>query len=99
MGDSGPAHEVATFSSRADDLHTGGILLVIYPRDCPATWSSSVHSVRLRSQIYNTLLEELPEGHRDTVDYEHCISSADKWSVRDNHIDFRGHAASMCPGS
>ena len=62
MGDSGPAHEVATFSSRADDLHTGGILLVIYPRDCPATWSSSVHSVRLKSQIYNTLLEDFQKA-------------------------------------
>ena len=26
MGDSGPAHEVGTFSSRADDLHIGEIL-------------------------------------------------------------------------
>ena len=25
MGDSGPAHEVSTFSSRADDLHIGEI--------------------------------------------------------------------------
>ena len=33
MGDSGPAHEVGTFSSRADDLHTGGILPVVYLRD------------------------------------------------------------------
>ena len=29
MGDSGPAHEVGTFSSRADDLHLGEILSVM----------------------------------------------------------------------
>ena len=28
MGDSGPAHEVGTFSSRADDLHIGEILYI-----------------------------------------------------------------------
>ena len=45
MGDSGPAHEVGTFSSRADDLRLGEILLVIHSRDSPATWSTSIHSV------------------------------------------------------
>ena len=42
MGDSGPAHQVRTFSSSANDLHTGGILQVIHTRDCPITWSTSV---------------------------------------------------------
>ena len=37
MGDSGPAHEVGTFSSRADDLRLGEILLVIHSRDSQAT--------------------------------------------------------------
>ena len=32
MGDSGPAHKVGKFSSRADDLHIGEILLVVYLR-------------------------------------------------------------------
>ena len=45
MGDSGPAHEVSTFSSRADDLHIERILPVIHPRDRPTTWTASVHSV------------------------------------------------------
>ena len=45
MSDSGPAHEVGTFSSRADNLHIGEILLVVYLRDRPATWSTSIHSV------------------------------------------------------
>ena len=45
MGDSGSAHEVGTFSSRADDLHIGEILPVVYLRDSPATWSTGIHSV------------------------------------------------------
>ena len=32
MGNSGPAHEVGTFSSRADDLHIGEIMPVIHSR-------------------------------------------------------------------
>ena len=27
------AHEVSTFSSYVDDLHIGGVLSVVYPRD------------------------------------------------------------------
>ena len=45
MGDSGPAHEVGTFSSHADDLHIREILSVVHSRDSPATWSTSIHSV------------------------------------------------------
>ena len=46
MGDSRPAHEVSTFSSRADDLLIGEIMPVLHSRDSPATWSTSIHSVR-----------------------------------------------------
>ena len=45
MGNSGPTHEVDTFSTRVDDLHTRGIPPVVYPRDRPATWSASIHCV------------------------------------------------------
>ena len=38
-------HKVGTFPSLVDDLHIGGILPVVYPRDYPATWSVNVHSV------------------------------------------------------
>ena len=34
-----------------------------------------------------------------TVNDEHCVSSTDRWSVRGDHIGFRGHATSMCLGS
>ena len=43
MGDRGPAHEVGTFSCRADDLRLGEILPVIHSRDSPVTWSTSIH--------------------------------------------------------
>ena len=46
MGDSGPTHEVGIFSSRTDDLHIGDILPVLHSRDSPASWSTSMHSVR-----------------------------------------------------
>ena len=74
-------------------------MLVVYLRDRPTTWSTSIYSIEQRSQVYSTLLEELPEGHGDTVDDEHRFSSTDRWSVRDNHTGFRGHATSMHPGS
>ena len=45
MGDRGSAHEVGTFSSRADDLHIGEIFPVVHSRDSPATWSTSIHSI------------------------------------------------------
>ena len=50
---------------------------------------------------YGTHLEEFPEGHRDVVDdneHRFCFS-IDRWSVRDDHTGFRGHAASMRLGS
>ena len=99
MGDSRPAHEVDTFSSRADDLHIRGFLSVLYPRDCPLTWSASVHSVGQRPEIYSALLEELPKGYRDTADHEYSFPPTDIWSVKEDHPGIRGHAASMRPGS
>ena len=61
--------------------------------------SASLYHIGQGSQIYNTLLEKFPKSHGDTVDDEHNISSSEKWSVRVDHIDFREHAACMCPGS
>ena len=45
IGDCGPTIEVGTFFSHADDLHIGGILPVVYLRDCSVTWNANVHSV------------------------------------------------------
>ena len=65
---------------------------VVYSRDCLTTWRTSFHSIGQGSQAYSTL-------HRDTIDDEHCVSSVDRWSVEDDHTDFRGHVVSMRPGS
>ena len=99
MGDSGPTHQVGTFPRCADDLYTAGIMQVIHARDCLVTWSTSVHSIGQGSQVYGTLLEVFLEGYRDAVDDEHRFSSTNRWSVGEDHIGFRGHATSMCPGS
>ena len=30
-------------------------------------WSSSLHSIGSRSSVYNSVMEEFPEGHGDTT--------------------------------
>ena len=99
MGDSGPAHQVGTFFSYADDLHTEEILQVIHTRDRPVTWSVSLYRIRPGSQVYDSLLEEFPKSHGNTVDDEHCFSSIDRQPVRDDHIGFGRHVAGMHPRS
>ena len=99
MGDRRPTHEVGIFPSRVNDLHTGGILPVVHLRDRSATWSASIHSVEQRLEVYNALLEEFPKGYGDTADHEYSLSPTDIWSVIEDHIGVRGHAASMRPKS
>ena len=72
---------------------------VVYSRNCPAIWSVSLYCIGQGPHNYGTLLEEFPKGHGDTVDDEHYVSSADRWSIEDDHTNFRGHVASMRPGS
>ena len=99
MGYSGLTHQVDTFSGLADDLHTGGILQVVYTGDSTIAWSASLHSIGSRSSVYASIMEEFPEGHGDTTVDEYCFSSSNGWSIRAKYSDFRGHAASMHPGS
>ena len=99
MGDSGSAHEVDTFSSRADDLHIGEILPVVHLRDSPAKWSTSIHSVGKRLEVYNALLEEFLKGYGHTADHEYNFPRTDGWSVKEDYTGVRGHAASMLLGS
>ena len=74
-------------------------MLVVYSRNCSATWSDSLYHIGIRPQNYGTLLEEFPKRHGDTVDDEHYVSSLDRWSVGEDHTDFRGHAVSIRLGS
>ena len=99
MGYSGPTHQVGTFSGRADDLHTKGILQVVYTRDSMISWSASLHSIGSRSSVYGSVLKEFPEGHGNTAVDEYRFSSSDGWSIKAEYSDFRGHAVSMRPGS
>ena len=99
MGDSRLAHEVSTFSSCADDLHTGGILPVVHKRNRPTTWSASIHSVGQRPEVYGALLEELPKGYGDKVGQEYNLPPIDRRLVGEDHTSVRGYPASMGPGS
>ena len=99
MGYSGPTHQVGPFSGRADDLHTRGILQVVYTGDSTVAWSASLHSIGSGSSVSGSVMEEFPEGHGDTAFNEYRFSSLDGWSIRADYSDFRGHAASMHPGS
>ena len=78
MGDSGPAHEVGTFSSCANDLRLGEILPIIHSRVSPATWSTSIHSVGEGPEVYDTLLEEFPKGFGHTADDEYSVPPSDR---------------------
>ena len=82
-----------------DDFHTGGILLVVYSRNCPATWSANLYRIGQGPQNYGTLFEEFPKGYGDTIDDEHCVSSIDRRSVGEDHIDFRGACVLDLKGS
>ena len=99
MGYSGSTHQVGTFSGRADDLHTGGILEVVYTGDSTVAWSFGLHSIGSGSSVYSSVLEEFPEGHGDIAIDEYHFSSSDGWSIRADYLDFRGHAATMRLGS
>ena len=68
-------------------------------RDSPATWSVGLYCIGHRSQVYSSLLEELPEGHGYAIDDEYYVSSTNGWSVREDHTSVTGHVACMRPRS
>ena len=72
MGDSGPAHQVGTFSGCADDLHAGKILQVAHMR-----FRLHVVSISIVLDWDPKFLREFPESHGDVVDDEHCFTSID----------------------
>ena len=95
MGDSGPAYQIGTLFGCVDDLHAGGIMQVVYMRDCLVTWSTNLYSIGLGSQVYCSFLGKFPASHGNTVDDKRCFSSLDGRLVRDAHPYFRGHATGM----
>ena len=71
----------------------------LYIREIVRLHGVSVFIISESDPRFTTLLEEFLKGHGDTVDDEHNISSSDRWSVGEDHTDFRGHVVCMCPGS
>ena len=99
MSDSGPTHEVGTFSSLADDLHIGEILPVIYIREIVRLHGVPVSIVsdrdpRFTSHFWKSFQKVM--GTRLTMS---TAFHTDEWSVREDYTGVRGHAASMRPGS
>ena len=99
MGDYGPAHQVGTLSEGVDDLHSGGILLILYTRDRPVTWSTSLYHIRLGSRVYSSCLGEFQAIHGDIIGDEHRFSSLDGRLIGEDHPNIRGNATKMRPGS
>ena len=54
---------------------SGGNLQVVCTGDCLVTWSANIYSIGLRSQVYDSFMEEFPMSHEDIVDDEHNFSS------------------------
>ena len=67
--------------------------------DCSVAWSASVYIIGSGSQVYDSFLDEFPASHGDIVDDEHDFSSPNGRSVKEDHLDIRGHATSMRPSS
>ena len=99
MGDRGSAHHVSTLSGCVDDLHSLGILQIIYTRDRLVTWSTSLYHIGPESQVYSSFLGEFPESHGDTIGDEHRFSSPNGRSIEEDHPNIRGHATHMRLGS
>ena len=71
------------------------ILHIIYTRDHLVTESTSLYRIGPGSQVYNSFLGEFPMSHGDKIGDEHCFSSSDKRSIREDHPNIREHAMRM----
>ena len=55
-------------------------------------------SYRIRIPGSRSVLEEFSEGHGDTDEDEHSVSSLDGRTVKEDYPGFGGHAVSIRPG-
>ena len=55
-------------------------------------------SIGSGSLVHDSVLEEFPEGHGDTDENEHSVSSVDRRTVKVDYPGFGGHVVSMRPG-
>ena len=48
----------------------------------------SIYHIRSESPIHGSVLKEFPEGHRDTDEDEHTVSSVDEHTVKEDYPSF-----------
>ena len=48
--------------------------------------------------VHGSVLEEFPEGHGDTNEDEHSVSSVEGRTVKEDYPGFGGHDVSIRPG-
>ena len=68
---------------------------------CGLLWTDSPSQhiyIGSGSQVHSSVLEEFPEGHGDTDEDEHSVSSVDGRTVKEDYPGFGGHAVSIRPG-
>ena len=63
--------------------------------NCAVIWSVSLYHIRSGSSVHGSVLEEFPEGHEDTDEDEHSVSSVEGRTVKEDYPGFGGHAVSM----
>ena len=63
--------------------------------NCAVIWNVSLYHIGSGSPVQGSVLEEFPEGHGDTDEDEHSVSSVDGRTVKEDYPSFGGHAMSM----
>ena len=59
--------------------------------------AKSAHLYRIGIPGSRLSLEEFSEGHGDTDEDEHCVSSVNGRTVKENYPGFGGHVVSIRP--
>ena len=68
---------------------------------CGLLWTDSPSQhiyIGSGSLVHDSVLEEFPDGHEDTDEDEHSVSSVDGRTVKEDYPGFGGHAVSIRPG-
>ena len=68
---------------------------------CGLLWTDSPSQyiyIGSGSPVHGSVLEEFPEGHGDTDEDEHSVSSVDGRTIKEDYPGFGGHAVSIRPG-
>ena len=67
--------------------------------NCAVIWSVSLYHIGSGSLVHGSVLEEFPEGHGDTDEDEHSVSSVDGRTVIVFHVSWTSRVAEMstCP--